>query len=155
MVKSTEKKHARTLNKKKSTKENESPRKKFRIRIDSRIRIPSGAYAVCLFMFLGMAGMVYSQAATQGARMRLSVLRTQLAETRAHSQAIYTELYENYDKEEIERIAIEELNMRKRAPHQEVRVSVPKASYIVSNKPKAEAAPKMGLLDSIINFIFR
>ena len=132
-----------------------APQKRFRIRIDARIRIPRGAYAIIIFIFLGMAGMVYTQAATQGARMRLFSLRAELIETRAHSAALYTELYENFNKEEIEHYATTRLNMQRRRPHQEVRVSVPRASHIVINRPRANEVQQAGVLDSITNFFSR
>ena len=78
-----------------------------------------------------------------------------IGKTGEGSEAIgWADLPENYDKEEIERIAVTELNMHKRKPHQEIRINVPKASYIVQNKPKTEA-PRAGILENIKNFIFR
>jgi len=124
---------------------------RFRKRIDEGIRIPAEAYIIILIIFAGMAGMVYSQAATQGARVRLATLKSRLAEVQTMNAALYTELYENFDKEAVERIAIEKLNMHPRKPHQEVRVNVPKASYVVQNKPNAASNVKLSFFEGIFN----
>jgi len=125
----------------------------FRKRIDPRIKINKEIVFIIMIIFFGMIGIVYTQAIAQGAFNDGKKIRSQLSEVRIHNRALYTELYENYDKEEIERIAVERLNMSKRKPHQEIYVSVPKTSYIVNN-PKPAVKPQLGMIDSIINFIY-
>jgi len=125
----------------------------FKLRNDPRIKITTGKVVMMICIFSFMLGIVQTKALEQGAHRNIKKLGAEISEVKNHIAALQTELYENYDKEEIERLAAERLNMTKRKAYQEVHVSVPKSSYIVQNKPKPAAAPQIGLLEKIFDLI--
>jgi len=127
-------------------------RVRYRMRIDPRIKISKEIVFLILFIFAGMIGVVYSQSLAQGAFGSIKTLGAELAEVKNHNAVLQVELYENFNKDEIEHIAATRLNMTKRKPHQEIRVSVPKASYVVQNKPKA-TQPRLNLLGRILEIL--
>jgi len=98
------------------------------------LKNPIEGYIAFGILSLGLFILFLSHAIVQNANVTNAQLRTQLAQTRTHNAALYTELYQNYDKDEIERIAMAEYDMTYPKPHQEIRVSVPKASYVVQVK---------------------
>jgi len=128
---------------------------RFRNRIDPSKANPMEAYVIIFIVALGLVGVIASRAMVQEATIRVARLRTELAETRTHSAALYTELYENFDKDLIERIAIEDMNMTYPKPHQEIRVNVPRASYIVQTKPNAPPETRAWLMDKLISLLNR
>ena len=106
-----------------------------------------------IVIFVGMFFIVYTKAMAQSAFGGIKSLNAELSEVRGYNASLSVELYENYNKDEIEEIATTKLNMTKRKPHQEVHVNVPKASYIVQNKPKPAADPRIGLLERLFAMI--
>ena len=127
----------------------------FRNRIDPAKNNPIEAYIAFIFLALGLFCIVGSHAMVQEARVTNTRLRTQLAETRTHSAALHTELYENFDKDEIERIAMAEFDMTYPKPHQEIRVSVPKASYVVQVKQNTMPETHTWLYEKMVELVSR
>ena len=123
-------------------------------RVDPRKKISKELVALMILIFAGMFGIVYTQSIAQRSFNNIKKLRTELAGVKIHNASMFTDLYENYDKDEIERIAVEKLNMTRRKPHQEVYVSVPKASYVVNGRPKPAAASREGFAEFLLNLIF-
>jgi len=128
---------------------------KYRIRIDPAKANPKESYFVMFIVALGLVGVIASKAMVQDASMRTARLKTALAETRAHNAVLYKELYENYDKAEIERIATEDFDMAYPKPHQEIRVSVPRASYIVQARPGTVPETYSWVYEKIVDLINR
>ena len=128
---------------------------KYRIRIDPSKSTPKEAYFVMLIVSIGLIGVIASRAMVQDATARTARLRSALAETRAHSAALYTELYKNYNKVEIERIATEDFDMTYPKPHQEIRVTVPRANYIVQARPNTVPETYTWLYEKMVDLINR
>jgi len=128
---------------------------KYRVRIDPSKANPKEAYFVMLIVSVGLIGVIASRAMVQDASTRTARLRSALAETRAHSAALYTELYKNYNKVEIERIATEDFDMTYPKPHQEIRVTVPRANYIVQARPNTVPETYTWLYEKMVDLINR
>ena len=124
------------------------------IYIDPKKRNPIGAFIIMAIIFSGLLGMIAMQAFVTNAEMKNKRLRARLNDVQTFNFTINAELYENFDKDEIERIAINDLNMTKRKPYQEIRVTVPSSSYIVMGKPK-ETQKRKGLIESALGFFYR
>ena len=122
-------------------------------RDDRRYRISFRILFTIFLILVGGVGSALSYAVIQDTQRKTHEARRDLAAQKELNAATRTDITQQYTLDEVERVAVERLEMNKPDASQIIYIHVPKQSHVVLNAGEEAPEKEYNFWDGIVNFV--